>query len=211
MRKASTANFTATVATPAIRRTDSALHPATPLEVTISCALDEELAWYFAYGEVAFLRGDVSILPNYAAIRFFGSEDAKGKAKAQTHENTVGRRALELALTARMVLHALPLPHASVLRAAYTPRRWPEPIERAFERVAPIAVRLALASDPWPARASRRGLEESAARRLSAAIVAKDPRVRVHRLRAEGERLLGRAVAVYAKGRALVGGAYGLA
>jgi len=37
------------------RPTESALHPATPLEVMVSRALDQELEWYFAYAESATL------------------------------------------------------------------------------------------------------------------------------------------------------------
>jgi hypothetical protein len=70
--------------------------------------------------------------------------------------------------------------------------------------------RLTLASDPWPPRRSRSGLEEAAASRLSGAIVAKSRRVRVAQLRARAERLLGRAVVAYMEARALKGGALGI-
>ncbi len=183
------------------RRTDAAHKPKAPLDVLISRALDQELEWYFAYGEAALWRGDIKILPSYAAVRILATEP----------EDAVHKKATELALTVRVCLLSLRAPHASVLRTAYTPRRWPEPIERAFQSVAPIAVRLTLASDPWPPRRSRSGLEEAAASRLSTAIVAKSRRVRVARLRARAERLLGRAVVAYMDARALKGGALGIA
>ncbi len=192
---------TQTSTPPSPRRTDAALKPKAPLDVLISRALDQELEWYFAYGEAALLRGDVTILPSYAAVRILATEP----------ENAVQKKAIELALIVRVCLLALPEPHASVLRTAYTPRRWPEPIERAFESAAPIAVRLALASEPWPPRRSRSGLEEAAASRLSAAIVAKSRRVRVAALRARAERLLGHAIVAYANARARKGGALGIA
>ena len=187
---------------PSSRRTDAALKPKAPLDVLISRALDQELEWYFAYGEAALLRGDVTILPSYAAVRILATEP----------ENAVQKKADRASRSSvRICLLALREPHASVLRAAYTPRRWPEPIERAFESAAPVAVRLALASDPWPPRRSRSGLEEAAASRLSAAIVAKSRRVRVDRLRARAARLLGHAAVAYMNARALEGGALGIA
>ena len=186
--------------TPPPRRTDAALKPKAPLEVLISRALDQELDWYFAYGESALVRGDVTILPGYAAVRVLAAEP-----------DSAGSKALELALTVRKCLLSLRMPHASVLCTAYTPRRWPAPIERALQSAAPIAVRLALAGDPWPPRRSRSGLEEAAASRLSAAIVAGSPSLRVDRLRARAERLLGRAIVAYMNARALEGGALGIA
>ena len=182
---------------PPPRRTDAALKPKAPLEILVSRALDQELEWYFAYGEAALLRGEVTILPSYAAVRILATEP----------DSAVQRQAVNLAITVRMCLFSLRGSDASVLRTAYTPRRLPEPVERAFQSVAPIAVRLALAGDPWPPRRSRSGLEEAAASRLSAAIVAKSPTVRVDRLRARAERLLGHAVVAYMNARALEGGA----
>jgi hypothetical protein len=183
------------------RRTDAALKPKAPLEILISRALDQELEWYFAYGEAALCRGDVTILPSYAAVRVLATEP----------ESAVRGKAVDLALTVRKCLLSLRAPHASVLRTAYTPRRWPEPIERAFQSAAPIAVRLALAGDPWPPRRSRSGLEEAAASHLSAALVAKRRHLRVARLRARAERLLGHAVVAYMNARALEGAALGVA
>ena len=185
--------------TPPPRRTDAALKPKAPLEVLVSRALDQELEWYFAYGEAALLRGDVTILPSYAAVRILATEP----------EDAVQRKAILLGVTVRKCLLSLRAPHASVLRTAYTPRRWPEPVERAFQSAAPIAVRLALANDPWPPRRSRSGLEEAAASRLCAAIVARSPQLRVRRLRVRAERLLGHAVVAYMNARALEGAALG--
>jgi hypothetical protein len=56
------------------RRTDAALKPRARLDVLVSRALDRELEWYFAYGEAALLRGDVTILPSYAAVRILATE-----------------------------------------------------------------------------------------------------------------------------------------
>jgi hypothetical protein len=192
---------TPTPPTQSPRRTDAALQPKAPLEVLVSRAIEEELEWYFAYGDSALSRGDVTILPSYAAVRVLATEP----------EGAVKGKAIELALTVQRCLASLRAPHASVLRTAYTPRRWPEPLERAFESAAPIAVRLALAHDPWPPRRSRSGLEEAAAMRLSAAIVAKSRELRVDRLRARAERLLGHGVVAYATARALEGADLGVA
>ena len=185
---------------PSPRRTDAALKPKAPLAIRISRALDQELEWYFAYGEAALSRGDVTILPSYAAVRVLATQP----------DSAVGGKAADLARTVRRCLLSLRTPHASVLRTAYTPRRWPEPIKRAFQSAAPIAVRLALAGDPWPPRRSRSGLEEAGASRLCAAIVANNRQLRVARLRARAERLLGHAVVAYMKTRALEGASLGL-
>jgi hypothetical protein len=163
---------------PPPRRTDAALKPKAPLEVLISRALDQELEWYFAYGEAALARGSVAILPSYAAVRVIATEP----------ESAVQGKAVELARTVQRCLLSLRALHASILRTAYTPRRWPEPIARAFQSAAPIAVRLALSSDPWP-----------------------PPTLRVERLRTRAETLLGQGVVAYATARALEGGDLGVA
>jgi hypothetical protein len=184
------------------RRTDAALHPATPLEVIVSRALDQELEWYFAYAEAALHRESVGILPSYAAVRILATEPTDEACRARGHE---------LARTVQACLYRLPGRHASVLRAAYTPRRWPRAVENAFDVLAPVAVRLAFASDPWPSRISAHtGLEEAVAARLSAAL--RDPgKVKVAKIRTQAQRLLGNAVAAYAKARALEGAAFGVA
>jgi hypothetical protein len=174
------------------RRTDS-LHPPTPLEVLVARALDQELSWYYAFAESGLARDDVGILPSYAATRMLTKDADDDACRAHGHE---------LARTVRGCLHALPGHHASVLRAVYTPRRWPKPVEKAFDVLAPIAVRLAFAEDPWPPRWSgHTGLEEAAACRLSAAL--HDPaKVKVGKLKTQAQRLLGNAIAAYAKARA---------
>jgi hypothetical protein len=179
--------------TPPTRRSDAALRPATPLEVIVSRALDQELEWYFAYAEAALHRASVGILPSYAAMRVLATEP--------TDEACRGR-ALELARTVRKCLDALSGSQASVLRSAYTPRRWPKAVERAWGSLSAIVVRLAFAADPWPPRTGHKGLEEAAALRLAAQL-AHAKRVPVAELRSRAQGLLGRAVVAYAKARSL--------
>jgi hypothetical protein len=178
------------------RRTDGAPRTATPLEVRVSRALDQELEWYFAYAEAALHRESVGMLPSYAVVRILATEPTDEACRTRAHE---------LARTVQGCLCRLPGRHASVLRAAYTPRRWPRAVENAFDVLAPIAVRLAFASDPWPARLSAHtGLEEAVAVRLCAAL--RDPaKVKVAKIRTQAQHLLGNAVAAYAKARALEG------
>ena len=186
---------------PSPRRTDTALRPATSLEVIVSRALDQELEWYFAYAESALHRDSVGILPSYAVVRILATEPTDEACRARAHE---------LARTVGRCLHGLRGCHASVLRAAYTPRRWPLAVERTFESVSAIVVRLAFAADPWPQRSGHHGLEEAVALRLSASLA--DPRrVPVAKLRSRAEGMLGRAIVAYAGARALEGGALGLA
>jgi hypothetical protein len=186
---------------PPPRRTDAVLRSATALEVRVSRALDQELEWWFAYAEAALHRDDVGILPSYAAVRILATEPTDEACRIRGHE---------LARAVQGCLCRLPGRHASVLRAAYTPRRWPRSVENAFDILAPIAVRLAFANDPWPARLSAHtGLEEAVAVRLSAAL--RDPaKVKVAKIRNRAQRLLGHAVAAYAKARALEGVALGV-
>jgi hypothetical protein len=180
------------------RRTDVGLKPATPLEVLVSRSLDEELEWYFSYAEAALHRESVGMLPNYAVIRILATEPTDESFRIRAHE---------LARTVRNCLSKVHGRQASVLRAVYTPRRWPSRIERAFHVLAPIA----FAIDPWPPRLSAHtGLEEAVAARLSAALG--DPaKVKVTKLRTQAQRLLGNAVVAYAKARALEGVALGIA
>jgi hypothetical protein len=175
------------------RRTDAALRPSTPLEAIVSRALDQELEWFFAYAETALHRESVGILPSYAAVRVLATEPTDEVCRVKAHE---------LAHTVQACLRALPDRHASVLRAAYMPRRWPKNIENVFHALAPVVVRLAFADDPWPARSARSGLEEAAAARLSAALTGKRP-TPVARLKAQAQRLFGSAVVAYTKVRAL--------
>jgi hypothetical protein len=115
-----------------------------------SSCVREQLQWYFGYAESALRRKDVALLPTYAARAL----------SARPTDTTCRRRAAWLARVA-----SLPSRHASVLRAAYTPRRWPRRVMHAFAELSPIAVRLVFASDPWPDGSGRSGLEQAAARR----------------------------------------------
>lgn len=197
--ESTTASTTPPSFTTQTRRADSALHPATPLEALVSRALDQELDWYFAYGEAALRRNSVGLLPGYAAVSL---------SKEPTDEVCLAR-GHELARTVAGCLHGIKGRHASVLRSGYTPRRWPRVIEKTFGSVAPIVVRLAFAEDPWPHRSGHKGLEEATALRLSAAL--HDPtKVKVARLRSEAQRLLGGAIVAYATQRALKAPALGL-
>jgi hypothetical protein len=170
-----------------------AMPTATPDEFALTRAIDSELEWYLGYGESALSREDVGILPSYAAVRIL--------ATALTDE-AVRARAHELARTVRGCLRVLSVRHASVLRTAYTPRRWPRNVLKAWGALAPIAVRLAFAEDPWPERSSRSGLEEAVATQLSAALVNKG-HVPVARLRNQAARLFGNAIVAYLKVRSL--------
>jgi hypothetical protein len=174
------------------RPTEAALKPATPLEIMVSRALDQELEWYFSYAESALHRESVRILPSYAAIPILATEPT---------EEVFLARGLEIAGTVRRCLLAVRGKHAEILRAAYTPRAWPKAVEKAFEGVTAIAVRVAFADDPWPERASRTGLEQAAAARLAAGI--KTRSIPVGRIRSQAQRLLGGAVVAYAGVRAL--------
>lgn len=187
------------------RRMES-LHPATPLEALVARALDQELAWFYEFAEAALHHENVGILPSYA-IALMLTDGVSGELSADPRgreptDEAVRIRGHELARTVRGCLHSLPGRHASVLRAVYTPRRWPKAVEKAFDVLAPIAVRLAFADDPWPPRLSAHtGLEEAAACRLSAAL--HDPaKVKVAKLKTQAQRLLGNAIAAYAKARA---------
>jgi len=174
------------------RRTDAALRPATPLEIMVSRALDQELDWFFSYAEAAMHRESVRMLPSYAAIPILATEPTEEAFRA---------RGLEIAATVKRCLVTVRGKHAEVLRTAYTPRAWPKGVEKAFQGVAAIAVRLAFADDPWPERLSRTGLEQAAAARLDAAITAKS--IPVGRHRSQAERMLGSAIVAYAGARSL--------
>jgi hypothetical protein len=118
-----------------------------------------ELEWYFGYAQAALRRNDVGILPSHVAV-----------SVAPTDDRTLRRRAKKLAQTVSDCLFCLSPRHASVLRAAYTPRRWPRRIEQSFRALAPIVVRLALARSPWPGQSSKSGLERAVAVQLSRAL-----------------------------------------
>lgn len=180
---------------PAMHRTDAALRPATPLEVMVSRALDQELEWYFVFAEGSLRRASLPMLPTYAVVTNEATDDA------------LRARAVEIAEAVRTCLVAVRSKHAEVLRAAYTPRSWPKQVTKAFGPAAAIAVRLALADNPWPERHSREGVEQAAAAQLGAAILSKS--VPVGRLRIQAERLLGGAIVAYAGARALAPSALG--
>jgi hypothetical protein len=169
------------------RHAAAVLGKATPRQVQNALALDQQLAWYFEYGENALRRENVAFLPSYAVAGAFGSKASEDAIRVQAHA---------LARTVEARLHAI-----VVLRAAYTPRRWPKNVESAFETLAPVVVRLEVANNPWPARSAHAGLEEAAAARLSAGL-ASGRAMKVDRLKADARRLFGAAVAAYAEARA---------
>jgi hypothetical protein len=173
-------------------RVEAGQAPATPLEVTVSRAVDQELEWYFAYAEAALRRDNVGILPSYAAASMAPTDT----------DDTVRWRAHGLARAVNDCLSAVPARHASVLRVTYTPRRWPRNIEQTFQALAPIVVRLALADDPWPARSSRSTLEHAVAARLSAGLAVRKKVRLVTRFEPKARRLFGSAIAAYANARA---------
>jgi hypothetical protein len=118
--------------------------------------VEEELEWFFGYAESALRRGRVAMLPSHAAAR---SSSRNARPKAQQLARTVEDRLLALAA-----------PHTAVLRAVFTPRRWPRAVQEAFEHLSPIAVRLFVGSIPWPWRSARQGLEEAVALQLAACL-----------------------------------------
>jgi hypothetical protein len=174
---------------PPARPTEHGLHPATPLEIMASRAIDQELDWYFSYAESALHRGRIGMVPTYVAVRVTDPTDA-----------AVQSRAHEIARIVRGCLRGLAPQQAEVLRAVYTPRAWPRNVAKAWGSLSAIAVRLAFLDDPWPPRAGRSGLEHAAALRLSAALTSSS--VSVAKLRNQAERLLAGAVVAYAGLRA---------
>jgi len=87
---------------PPTRRTDTALLPATPLDVIVSRALDQELGWFFAYPEGALHRESVGMLPSYAAVRILadGTSAAlprRGQDLGEPTDEACRGRALDLA------------------------------------------------------------------------------------------------------------------
>jgi hypothetical protein len=177
-----------------------ALNPSTALELVVTRALDQEFEWYFVYAEKALGRDSVGLLPTYAATMAVSSNST---------DDMLRGRAQTLAQTAQGCLRTLGDRHASVLRAVYTPRRWPGNVEAEFQTLAPIVVRLMLASDPWPARSAHAGLEDAAAARLSARLIA-GRQQHLAPLKARAKRLFGAAVVAYTKLRALEGPAFSL-
>ena len=66
------------------RPTETALHPANPLEIMVRRAIDQELEWYFSYAESGLHRERIGILPSYAALRVLATEptDAAVRSRA---------------------------------------------------------------------------------------------------------------------------------
>ena len=112
---------------------------------------------------------------------------------------TTIRRALQLATTVQSTLGAVSTRHAGVLRAAYTPRRWPVTVTREFQRLSAIAVRLVCSANPWPERSSHDGLERAAALDLARKIAGNKRRPAA--LRKEARRLMGSAIMAYIRAR----------
>jgi hypothetical protein len=150
--------------------------------------LDDELEWFFGYAESALRRGRLVLLPSHAA----------GGARARD----VRAKANRLALAVQASLVALPNPHAVVLRAVFSPRRWPRPVQESFEQLAPLAVRLFSTLDPWPRRHAHQGLEEAAAVQLAARLQGPES-AHVEGLRVQAARLFESARSAYGKQRQL--------
>ena len=157
----------------------------------ISRALDHELDWYFVYAEAALRRGCVELLPSLQATL----------AARKLTEDALRVRAHLLAETVQHCLLTLPDDHAAVLRAMYTPRRWPKDVQAEFQTLAPVVVRLSMATDPWPAKGAHTGLEEAAATRLSARLLT--GKFAAERIKAQAQRLFGDAIVAYTKVRVL--------
>jgi hypothetical protein len=119
--------------------TTSEALPPTNLKVEVTRALDQELAWFFGYAETARRVGGLTLLPPFAAKQ---ATDA-----GETEEDQV-RRAEQLAQTVQLAVRKVPTYCAGVLRAVYTPRRWPRCVVREFGSLSAIAVRLVRATEP---------------------------------------------------------------
>ena len=155
------------------------------------CAPHQELAWYFGYAEAAARLGNLTLLPTHVAMQ--------AAAAGETEDDQL-RRVQALALTVQVALRALPTQCAGVLRAVYTPRRWPRAVTREFGPLSAVVVRLVCAAHPWPERSGHNGLEHAAARHLARQLVRDEGRPGV--LRKEARRLMGRAVTAYVRTRA---------
>jgi hypothetical protein len=142
---------------------------------------EAELDWYFGYAEGALRRGRLLMLPSHAAAR--------------TRACNAGRKARGLAQSVDRCLAVLAAPHGAVLRAVFTPRRWPREVESQFAHLAPLVVRLYGTCDPWPGRGSHQGLEEAVALRLAAHL--SQGAARLEPLRLGAQRLLDAATTAY--------------
>ena len=146
---------------------------------------EAELDWYFGYAEGALRRGRLTMVPSHVAAR--------------TRACNAERKARGLALAVDRCLAVLAAPHGAVLRAAFTPRRWPRDVESEFARLAPLVVRLYGTCVPWPGRGSHQGLEEAVALRLAAHL--RRGAAQLEPLRLGAERLLDAAMTAYVAGR----------
>jgi hypothetical protein len=154
----------------------------------VARAVDMELEWFFSYAEGALGHDNVSMLPNHLAS-IVPDDEAEEKTAL---------RALVLATAVRDTVNRLPHTHSSVLRAAYTPRTWPNVVKGVFKSLTPIAVRLYCASRPWPARTAHQGLETAAARELATAL---NQKLKPQALQRDSERVFGKALQAYAQTR----------
>jgi hypothetical protein len=121
------------------------------------------------------------MLPSYAAAR--------------TRACNAGRKARRLARTVDRSLTVLAAPHGAVLRAAFTPRRWPRDVQSQFAHLAPLVVRLYGTCDAWPGRGAHQGLEEAVALRLAARLA--QGAAQLEPLRLGAQRLLDAAMMAY--------------
>ena len=169
-----------------VRSNPHASEALMPMPTTVH----KELDWYFRYAESARRQGTLAFLPAH--------ERAQLEARPG-NDDAIQHRATELARIIQVTLGTVPRRHAGVLRVAFTPRRWPRAITRAFAAVAPIAVRLVCAADPWPERTSNGGLESAAAKTLALQLTTR--RTRPVRLRKQAQQLMTEAVTAYVRAR----------
>lgn len=170
--------------------------PVTAEEVAVTRAIDQELEWYFSYAETARKLGSITLLPTLEAMRLAAVDDS---------DEATMRRGMELSTAVQVTLGAVATHHAGVLRAVYTPRRWPSAVEREFGSLTAIAVRLMCADNPWPARNHHDGLETAAAHHLARELA--DESARPGLLRRKARRLMGSAIHAYYRARAEGGAA----
>jgi hypothetical protein len=160
------------------------------LGVDVNRAIDQELNWFFAFAEAAKRSGSITFLPTLVATQM---------AAEKATDDEMLATAQELVTTVQAALDRVPTRHASVLRAAYTRRRWPVSLRREFARLTPIVARIACIEDPWPARTSRDSLEFASAVRLARGL-AKDVG-RPAALRKQARQLMGEAITAYVRAR----------
>ena len=181
--------------TPVSRSTASetahAIVPATRLEVEVTRAIDQELAWFFGYAESANRLGNLALVPPYVAAQLAASSEA---------EETMTKRALALFATVQLAIRGVPTHCAGVLRAVYTPRRWPIAVVREFGSLSAVVVRLVCTENPWPERSSHDGLEHANAMHLARMLA--QGTASPGALRKTARRLAGSAITAYVRARA---------